>query len=125
MIFNVSKVPIQNRLLAVYSLFWDAQEISKTLEKEFQIELGGVSDEASFGKGFSDRIQDGFWLENDTPKHAQIASKIALKSDSPRVASGGNLILLQDAFKFDFRPFWERFRTPLGVILDSQVVPNS
>ena len=52
MIFKVPKVPIENRLRVVFSSPWTAQEVSKSFEMESKSELGGVSDEASFGKGF-------------------------------------------------------------------------
>ena len=36
-----------------------------------------------------------------------------------------DFLRLQEAVKFDFKPFWEGFRTLLGVLLDPEVVPNS
>ena len=36
-----------------------------------------------------------------------------------------DFLRLQEAVKFDFKPFWDGFRTLLGVLLDPEVVPNS
>ena len=71
MILKLSRVPQYNRLLAVSSLLWTSQEASKTFEKESKIKLGGVSDEASFGKGFKIASDTHFgfkMIPQSTPK---------------------------------------------------------
>ena len=64
-------------------------------------------------------------IPQSTPKSLPKSLQKVIAKIQKVIASGSEFILLQEAFKFDFRQFWERFWTLWLAILDPQVVPNS
>ena len=68
---------------------------------------------------------DSKMIPQSTPKSLPKSLQKVIPKIQKVIPSGWKFILLQDAFKFDFRLLWKRSWTPLGAILEPQLVPKS